>query len=137
MWRWCAFGDLEEFLFFPSGDNWHLKSVQAPKVLHLKIGCPVILTTNVSSELVNGTRGCLIGADDNMLTVRTDQGGIVKLDRFVFSRHDPATMKPVASRKQFPVAPAFALTFHKCQGVFSFINILHRSTHADKNFLNM
>ena len=40
-----------------TGDNKLLHNSPAPRVLTLKVGCPVILIKNISATLVNGIKG--------------------------------------------------------------------------------
>ena len=104
------------YFFILVGERTNRKYVQTPQTLHLKEGCPVILTTNLSASVVNGSRGKLIKADEDQLVICLTDGRIVKVGRINFTRFDPSANKVVASRFQFPLVPAFALTFHKCQG---------------------
>lgn len=63
-------GDMLEFQAIDSGDTGELKNLTAPKTLWLKIGCPVILLRNLSTTLVNGLRGILVGVSDTELAVK-------------------------------------------------------------------
>ena len=40
-----------------------------PKLLHLKIGCPVMLVKNISSALVNGFQGKVVAMKEDSVTV--------------------------------------------------------------------
>ncbi len=93
-----------------------LRGLQAPPTLHLKEGCPIILVANLSESLVNGAMGKLVRAEQDHVTVLLGSGNLVRIGRTKFTRFDPSTQHAVASRLQFPIVPAFALTFHKCQG---------------------
>ena len=48
-------GQVKLFHSKDESDSYYLQKFQAPKVLGLKIGCPVMLVVNLSSKLVNGT----------------------------------------------------------------------------------
>ncbi len=99
-----------------AGDKYHLKRLTASQCLYLKEGAPVILTSNLSRTAVNGTRGILQSALEDELCIQLKNGQRLVVNRIPFTRYDPATLKVVARRVQFPVAPAFALTLHRCQG---------------------
>ncbi|KAJ8319972.1 hypothetical protein KUTeg_001559 [Tegillarca granosa] len=49
-------GKVHVFKAVDDGDLTKLENIPAPKSLHLKIGCPVMLLKNLSSKLVNGLR---------------------------------------------------------------------------------
>lgn len=111
-------GDMYEFQAIDTGDSAELKHLTVPKTLWLKIGCPVILLRNLTDNLVNGLRGTLTHATDKELAVyfpslqRTQS-----LQKEIFTVFDPRKNADIASRMQFPVKPAFALTIHKAQGM--------------------
>lgn len=63
-------GDLYEFNACDSGILAELKDLTVPKVLWVKVGCPVILLRNLSNTLVNGLRGTLMAVNDTELTIR-------------------------------------------------------------------
>lgn len=50
-------GPVKIYNSIDEGDSFYLQKFQAPKILGLKIGCPVMLVVNLSSTLVNGTTG--------------------------------------------------------------------------------
>ena len=63
-------GDLYEFVSEDSGDVKELETITAPKILWLKVGCPIILLKNLSDTLVNGLRGILLSVTNSELLVR-------------------------------------------------------------------
>ncbi|WAR02412.1 PIF1-like protein [Mya arenaria] len=81
-------GDLVQYVAEDSGDTKRLARLTVSKTLWLKVGIPVTLLRNLSSQLVNGLRV-----------------------------YNPKLNKNIAVRRQYPVRPAFALTVHKAQGM--------------------
>ncbi|XP_060560753.1 uncharacterized protein LOC132720611 [Ruditapes philippinarum] len=111
-------GDLFEFKATDNGNAAELKSLTVPKTLWLKLECPVILLRNLSDTLVNGLRGILKYATETKLAVYFPSLQKTQtLHKESFTVFDPRTNSDIASRMQFPVKPAFALTIHKAQGM--------------------
>lgn len=100
------------------GDRKRLKGygMPAPKRLHLKTGCPVVLIINISDTLVNGRRGTVIQLTPKCVTVKFDKGEVKDIDKRVFTLSDNSG-KQVAWRKQVPLRLAYAFTVHKAQGM--------------------
>ncbi|KAL3889432.1 hypothetical protein ACJMK2_001794, partial [Sinanodonta woodiana] len=78
-----------------------------PKLLHLKIGCPVMLVKNISSALVNGLQGKVVAMKEDSVTVDFEND-LVQLGRETFT---------VATRHQIPLILSFSITIHKAQGL--------------------
>lgn len=113
------------YVSIDSGDKNSLKQCPAQEVLELKEGCQVILIRNIASGAVNGSVGTVTGFER--------QGGsplrrpIVKLtmpdgstSTMSIGRASWETVAPngniLASRTQFPLLLAWAITIHKSQG---------------------
>ena len=64
---------------------------------------------------MNGTRGVLVGEEDQHLIVRKDYGREVKVEKMTFSLLD-AEGNVRASVIQYPLILAYATTIHKSQG---------------------
>jgi hypothetical protein len=103
-----------------------LHSLQPPGMpphnLHVKTGMPLILlrNLNVRRGLCNGTRAIVVRANKYSLQLRITSGRLagetVYVPRITL-KHEPDAYCTVAMyRKQYPVAPAFALTINKAQG---------------------
>ena len=88
---------------------------QAQKVLTLKIVAPVILLKNLSEKLVNGSKGTVHDMFDDNIIVNFN-GVLHSVKRTLFERFDTRANKVKASRMQFPLKLAFALTVHNAQG---------------------
>lgn len=100
------------------GDPGQLGKIRAPKLLALKVGCPVMLLTNLNQRkgLVNGTRGKVCELPGDVVLVNFD-GRMTKVQRTQFTRFDAKHNRIAASREQFPLSLCFALTIHKAQGL--------------------
>ncbi|KAK3102031.1 hypothetical protein FSP39_008246 [Pinctada imbricata] len=88
----------------------------APKILALKEGAPVILTRNLTKGLFNGQRGKVYRLLSNEPPVIDFDGKVVTLQRLRYEIYDSEEGRVLASRTQYPVILAFALTVHRAQG---------------------
>ncbi|XP_071166174.1 uncharacterized protein [Mytilus edulis] len=110
-------GEVSVFTSIDEGENSKLKNIQAPKHLHLKESCPVMLLKNLSDKLVNGLRGNVTAVSTKFITVHFNNDIVVDLKRETFTVYSSLDSKIVASRQQFPLCLAFAITIHKSQGL--------------------
>lgn len=106
--------------------------------LKLRVDARVMILVNdgVSQRYCNGTLGNVVALTDNLITVKTDEGETVKLERhkwidYSYCLKDGKIEKTEnGSCKQFPVTLAWAITIHKSQGLtFDCIAL-----HVDKAF---
>ncbi|WAR18199.1 PIF1-like protein [Mya arenaria] len=100
-------GDLYQFKSTDSEDISGIRTIPAPEILWVKVGCPVILLQNLSDKLVNG----LVG---RIHSISVETGPVVEFATIVFN---PALNTNIAEREQYPLKPAFGLTIHKAQGI--------------------
>ena len=99
-----------------TGDKCRLRRCVAPAVLYLKVGAPVMVTYNLSATVVNGSVGLVEEASAEKIMIRLNHNKLFLVTLVKFTRFDPRQRRVVASRYQFPLRVAYALTFHKSQG---------------------
>jgi ATP-dependent DNA helicase PIF1 len=98
----------------------------APMELVLKRGARVIFTQNDPADRwVNGSLGTVKSLDDELIVVALDAGGEVDVERATWpqarwtwnAKENRMEVKEEFKYVQFPLAPAWALTIHKAQGM--------------------
>ena len=98
----------------------------APIQLTLKRGARVIFTQNdPEGRWVNGSLGTVRELDDNIIVVSLDGGEDVDVERAIWpqarwtwnAKENRMEVKEEFKYVQFPLAPAWALTIHKAQGM--------------------
>jgi hypothetical protein len=108
-------GQSKYFRSTDTGRSELLRSCAACKVLTLKVGAPVILIRNISEGLYNGCIGQVSSISQDNIVVNFDQR-LVNMERCLFEIYDPTSEKVLASRQQFPLRLAYAMTVHRAQG---------------------
>ena len=102
----------------------------ADPILTLKVGAQVMFVKN-AKHWVNGMLGTVVSLDEDVISVRTDRGEIVAVERetweknrFTWDRHQfRIQAEAVGSYLQFPLRLAWAVTIHKSQGL-TFDNLI-------------
>jgi hypothetical protein len=118
-------GDPVTFEAIDSGDETYVEKLDrdclSPARLTLKVGARVMFTRNdVNGQYVNGTLGTVKSLEDNLLmpsiSVQADSGRLVTLVcREVWEVFSGGSVQ--ATREQFPLRLAWAITVHKSQGM--------------------
>lgn len=114
---------LRTFISTDNGQSSTLVHCPAPRELSLKKGCQVMLVRNISDSLVNGTVGTVTG----FKTIDEFKHPIVdvvcangRIKKILVNRAQWESMDMngniIASRLQFPLILAWAITIHKAQG---------------------
>lgn len=93
------------------------KHCLAPERLKLKVGAQVMLLWNLEplGGLANGTLGIIESFDNNKPCVRFANGRVETLDRQEWTIKNGSEI--LATRCQFPLRLAYAITVHKSQGM--------------------
>ena len=112
------------------GNRKLLSNSPVPKNLVLKVGCKVMLVTNLSSKLVNGLIGEVKEMNDGSCMVKFENTGLVTITPQTFSVYSQEECKDVACRKQLPLKLAYAITIHKAQGM-TLDNVVIDARHAN------
>jgi hypothetical protein len=101
-----------------TGEAAVLDTIAVPRVLTLKTGAEVLLLVNldVRAKQYNGARAKVEQLTSNRVAVRfTETGQVVELQRHRFLVEKGDTV--LASRTQFPLRLAYAITSHRAQGL--------------------
>ncbi len=119
-------GDVQVFTAQDSGPAWALEDKKlsswsnAPTRLSLKINAQVLLLKNldIPNGLVNGSRGVVVGFSLGHPVVRFLNGTTLTMElaKWTLSRADDSHAI-MATRHQYPLDLAWALTIHKSQGM--------------------
>ena len=96
------------------------------RVLQLKKGCRVMLISNKSDQLRNGSIGVFEKVTNEALLVSFEGVGVVEVKRETWVKRDHAGVA-VGSVRQFPLIPAYAVTCHKSQGLTLPAAVIHCS----------
>jgi ATP-dependent DNA helicase PIF1 len=108
-----------------TGDASSLRQCPAPQILKLKKGSQVMVIRNISNNIVNGSVGTVTGFEMHpssfikkpkvMLVMPDGTSSTIIIGRVTWETIAP-NGRVIASRVQFPLILAWAVTIHKSQG---------------------
>ena len=111
-------GEPRVYRAIDAGDTKQLTKCNVNQLLHLKLNAPVMLIVNLTGKLVNGLCGVVNGLKaDSVFIFFQSIDKTVKISPYQFSVYSCEKGKDIASRLQFPLKLAFAITTHKAQGL--------------------
>ena len=116
--------DKQVYTAYDSGDNGYAKKMlnilcPAKDELTLKVNSQVMLIKNldVANNLVNGSRGCVVGFNENKLPIvkfMNQSEMVIKHEQWSFKINAAGQ---TLTRKQLPLQLAWAISIHKSQGM--------------------
>ena len=95
-----------------SGKTTLLHDCAAQKILTLKVAAPVMLIWNSTYGSFNGCIGKVYSISE-VKVVGNFNGRLVNIERCIFEVYDPSCKTILASRLQYPLRLAYAMTVHR------------------------
>ena len=117
-------------------DKFPESSIPCDLHLKLRVGARVMSLVNDSLKgYYNGMLGIVTALEDNVITVRMDNGRTIKFERYTWSntqytlKDNEIVKEEIGSCTQFPLTLAWAITIHKSQGL-TFDKIIIHVSHT-------